>query len=519
MPDRGAVRRARRRSGRGADPRTTAATAAAAAASFCALLVAAPALSGPFAPPGDARLRADAELLHAAGLLPEPLDSWPAAWRQIDAALARAEGRPLAPHVAAAVSRLRAASARKTRPHRLELRLTGATEPPLLRGFAAAPRSAGEAVLLGEGEVGPLTLALGATWEGEGTPRRPETLRGTGLSARPSAVSLALGNLGLYAGYVDVWWGPGQEAALIWSTSARAFPKVGAKLLEPRRIDVPVLRWLGPVRGEAFVGLLDETRDYDNPMVIGMRAEARPLRGLAVGLQRGMMLCGRDRPCGVGTIAKSLFGALGVDNTGTFDEPGNQLAGFDIAWTAPLLQTAHALRLHMTVVGEDSTNVLGQLSRQAGLRLFGPVGETGASYLVALEVTDTAAATFLGTRRFPGSMYNHFIYTDGWTYQRRPLGASFDGESRLVSLAGELVDTRNRRLWGSVQLLDLSVTADGRYRLSATRERIGLAAAGAEVATRLGRGRAAIRVQRNAPNTPDSRPTRLDGEISWILQF
>ncbi|MFS2022030.1 capsule assembly Wzi family protein, partial [Massilia sp. CT11-108] len=75
----------------------------------------------------------------------------------------------------------------------------------------------------------------------------------------------------LYGGYAETWWGPGEDGTLLFSTSARPFPKVGFKRLSPEPIDLPVLRWLGPIRFDAFAGVLDEEREFSNPGVIGIR--------------------------------------------------------------------------------------------------------------------------------------------------------------------------------------------------------------------------------------------------------
>ncbi|MFN3591208.1 MAG: capsule assembly Wzi family protein, partial [Thermaurantiacus sp.] len=207
-----------------------------------------PGVAGPFAPPGDGRLRSDIETMRAAGLITGPIDTWPLAWRQINRALERADLQPLRPEVAAAVRRVRALSERNRRPHRVELKAALTDQPALVRDFAAGARSEGDLSFRGEGDIGPFTLTLGASWNSMGSPAQPATVEGTGLTARPSQAALVLGNVGLYGGYTDVWWGPSREAGLLFSTSARAFPKLGAKLLEPKPIDLPVLRWLGPLR-------------------------------------------------------------------------------------------------------------------------------------------------------------------------------------------------------------------------------------------------------------------------------
>ena len=55
-----------------------------------------------------------------------------------------------------------------------------------------------------------------------------------------------LGTWALYGGFVDVWHGPGNCGALLFSNATRPFPKIGIKRLSPDAFDLPVLEWLGP---------------------------------------------------------------------------------------------------------------------------------------------------------------------------------------------------------------------------------------------------------------------------------
>src|SRR3546814_18316192 len=76
-----------------------------------------------------------------------------------------------------------------------------------------------------------------------------------------------LGNWAVYGGFVEHWWGPGNSGSLLFSTSARPFPKNGFKRLAAHPIDFPVLRWLGPWRVDMFVGGLGNRRAFDTTTV------------------------------------------------------------------------------------------------------------------------------------------------------------------------------------------------------------------------------------------------------------
>src|SRR3546814_7216771 len=86
------------------------------------------------------------------------------------------------------------------------------------------------------------------------------------------------------------WWGPGNSGSLLFSTSARPFPKIGFKRLAAHPIDFPVLRWLGPWRFDMFVGDLGNRRDFDNTKVIAMRFDFAPAPGLEIGDRKSTRL-------------------------------------------------------------------------------------------------------------------------------------------------------------------------------------------------------------------------------------
>jgi hypothetical protein len=398
-------------------------------------------------------------------------------------------------------------------------------EASLERGFERRTRNPGELTVASHRDFGRLHITAGGTWQSQGTERQRATREGNGFSLDPTFAALKLGsNWALYGGWVDHWWGPGQDGAMIFSTSARAFPKFGIRRLEPHGIDFPGLRWLGPVSFEMFAGMANEEREFDNPAVVGIRVAFQPTPWFEIGLNRGLMLCGADRPCDARIIARALLGFNDFDNTGTPDEPGNQVAGFGMSYRRPIGQTGHVLKLHFDTTAEDADNVLiDQFARQIGGGLTGPIGRDGAMYDAGIEYVDSQATRFFGRLQggeiFVGSTYNNFLYTDGWTFGRRPLGHGYDGDARALALHGALTDTRNRRWHAAVRRITLNISSDPRYRISRTRETITEAEAGVNWPTRIGDVRMEARLQKDAPDTPGRAPLLAQGEIVWSTRF
>lgn len=479
-------------------------------------LLAQPALAAPWADVGDRQFRNDVEVLKAAGVLRGPINSWPLPWAQVDNGINSVGIAPLAPHVAAALNRVRALSERARRTTTGEATINGTNEPQLVRDFGGGAREKGDFGVRGEIDTGTFYASLAAGY-------RPGQA-GKDYHFEPSYVAVKSGNWAIYAGFAEIWFGPGNDGTLLFSNSARPFPKVGIRRLSPDPLDIPIFKWLGPIRVDAFAGMLNETREHDNPLVMGMRVAFEPVHGLEIGLHRAMQMCGRNRPCNGRSFAKAWFG-LGTANGGNTDtDPGNQLAGYDISFAR--MVGSVTTKVYFEALAENRDRLqLTQYARMGGVQFSGPIGSRGSNWAGFVEYADTKGAAFFGGQSFPGSTYNDFIYTDGFTYRRRPIGHSLDGDSRVLTVSGSATDTRNRRYYASFRNIDLNVTAPQfagttpRNRISTSRERIKVVTAGAELPTRFGDLRIEARLQEDAPDTPGTSKLYPAIEIGLRTRF
>jgi hypothetical protein len=470
-----------------------------------------PAAAGPWLDAGDRQVRADVELLKAAGVMRGPVNAWPLPWAQISDALERSRGSSLPPHVVAAAERLRRLSDRDEQKSRYEVEARVTNRPSVVRDFGDSAREDGDLGVRAEHDLGRLYLSYGIGYR--------DKQQGRDVHFETAHAAYALGNWALYGGYVEHWWGPGHDSALLFSTNARAMPRVGIKRLMPYPIDFPVLRWLGPWRLDVFAGVATEDRgDFDNPGIAGIRVAFEPVRGLEIGLNRGLQLCGRGRPCGAGTIFDAIVGISDADNTGTPDEPGNQLAGFDISYTRMFGNVA--AQIYTEWEAEDEDNVLiDQFARLAGITLTGGIGDGGASWTFLGEWSDTLAIKFLGSRRYPGSFYNNFIYTDGFTYRDRALGHSLDGDSELLTAGLSVTDSHNRRYYGTYRHVDINKSGLASHRISANRESFDSLEAGIEWPTPYGDISLEARYDGDAPDTPGVTDSKAAFEVGWRTRF
>ncbi len=512
------------------------------AVAVLSLMSASVALAGPFALVGDQQLRQDVELLKAAGLIRGPVDSWPLPWMQIDAGLnAARDGRTVDPYLKAAVDRLDRLSTLAAQGTVVEARIGGTNNVSMARDFGSLARAEFDSAASVEFASNSLSVAVGVGFRSGQI--------GKAYNFEPSQIALRLGNWALYGGFTEEWFGPGHDGALLFSNSTRPFPKIGIKRLMPDPIDLPVLRWLGPLRLDLFVGLLDEERDFRNTVVVGTRLSFEPSQGWEIGLNRAQQLCGQGRPCGFKQIKNSFIGVGNADNPTAGDvnaflaQPGNQIAGFDISYTRRFGQVA--AKLYLEAEAEDFDNIiLEQYARLIGATLSGPWGRKGAGWTATLEYADTLAASFFngtplekltgGETLYPGSMYNNSLYTSGFTYNALPIGYWADGDSRSLSLSAAVTDTQNRRWYASARAVDLNIANIGSpplvyfvggvarpvsNRVSANAEKLAILTIGTQLPTRFGDIRVEGRYQTDSPNTPGYRDGRAAIEVQLRQRF
>ena len=401
------------------------------------LAAAVPAGAERWAAPGDPLLRSDLQLLGDTGLLPIPLTSWPLSWDDIGRSLADVDEAGLPNGALRAFERLqrRARLESQANGPGLRIRAGVATNPRIVRSFENTPREEGE-------------FSAGISWTGE---RLALNLNASvvanpldGDNVRPDGtyVGLTLGNWLLSAGWQDRWWGPSRDGSLILSSNARPMPAVSIQRNVSEPFESKWLSWIGPWTLTSFMGQLDDERIVNDALLFGLRVTFRPLDSLEIGFSRAAQWCGDDRPCDLSAFTDLLIGA---DNRGVNvdpeDEPGNQLAGFDVRLTLP---RRIPVALYMQWIGEDSRQggpEIGSWLRQVGVEHWGSVGDL--QHRTHVEVSDTACREggFGFSDVKPDCGYEHSIYQSGYRYENRPIGHGMDGDGLSYSLGSTFVQS------------------------------------------------------------------------------
>ena len=416
------------------------------------LFVATASFAGPVAAPGDIGLRHDIQVLADYGVITGPVTTWPLSWNALAADLQVAVDSeivlPLA--VNRTMQRIldRANRELHLRDARFNARLSGAENPMRIRGFASTPREEAE-------------LSAGFSWFGE---HLSLDLNATGAyepdddeEARPdgSRIAVDMGNVTLAVSTMDRWWGPGWDGSLILSNNARPIPSITLGRNRTHAFETKWLSWLGPWDLEVMMGQMEEERAIPNARFFGMRFAFRPVRSLEIGLSRTAQWCGDGRPCGFDVFKDLLLGKDNVGDAGTTreNEPGNQLAGFDLRWSNMWFRRPMAF--YAQAIGEDEAG--GFPSRylgQFGVEMSGYFRNRW-SYRWFAEWVGTSCDVVRSDVLY-NCAYNNSIYETGYRYRGKVIGHGAENDSRIVSTGVVFVNTENTQWHALIRFGDLN---------------------------------------------------------------
>jgi len=407
-----------------------------------AFLASSTASAAPLAAPGDMGLRHDIQVLADYGAITGPVTTWPLSWDDVlsDLEFVNANDVVLPNAVLPTFNRILARAQREAQrgQHSISGYLSAAEEPTQIRGFSDTPREQGE-IGAGYSWFGEhLTIDFNASYVDQ--PVDGEEVRGDG-----SQIGVDLGNWSIAASTMDRWWGPGWDGSLILSNNSRPIPALTIGRNTTRAFKSKWLSWIGPWDMNLIWGRLEEERTIPNARFFGMRVNFRPLKSLEIGLSRTAQWCGDGRPCGFDTFIDMLFGKDNIGDAGTTpeNEPGNQLAGFDVRWTNFWFGTP--VSLYGQMIGEDEAG--GFPSRylaQFGIEGSG-ISREQYSFRWFAEVAGTSCDIVKSTVLY-GCGYRHVTYKSGYTYRSRIIGHGLDNDA-LVYSAGVVVVSAEGNSW------------------------------------------------------------------------
>lgn len=402
---------------------------------------------GLFLPVEDAHLRDDLTLLVDEGVINLPVNEWPLIRQDVAEAIRRIDGSDMQDvALRSALERVRRATTPRPDAGEWKLReleISGG-QPGLLRDVTTLARDNGEVTLGGGASNGRFSATLKATAVAD--PADGQALRFDG-----SDVSVRWGNWIFSANQMNRWWGPGRDGSLILSNNARPMPAVSLDRVRSLPVDLPVLRWLGPWRFSGFLGLMENERaDVDHPLFMGMRLSFKPAPIFEFGMSRSAQFCGQGRRCNLGTLGRVLIGQDNVGRRGLddpLDEPGNQMAGFDVRIVSPF--NALPLAIYAQEIGEDnsSSGIPERYMAILGAEMWFML-DTGSVLRSHIEYANTKVKWYDSEIEWDWG-YWQAIFTDGYTYRNRNIGHTTDGDSETTSFGLALITGEGHR-WAAL---------------------------------------------------------------------
>jgi hypothetical protein len=392
-------------------------------------------------PSGDTQLRMDLQLLNDAEVIRLPISYWPLPRAAVRYALSNAkEHFATNSAVMAALERVRARVAPTDEGKVIFGAGIRGGEPGLWRDFDTLAREDGE---LGAGlayDSG--RFSIGVELTGVVDPDDGDELRADGSQA-----TVQWGNWLISANVLDRWWGPGHEGSLILSNNARPMPTAMAERAEARAFESKWLSWLGPWRMSFGISQMENSRnDINSPLFMAWRLVVMPFKGVELGFSRTAQFCGEQLQCNLDVFGNLLAGNdnVGIDATKE-NEPGNQMAGFDLRWNSPLGSLPYAI--YAQYIGEDESSYLpAKYIKQLGLELWKPLAD-GGLIQGFFEYASTTCSANTSRGPYYNCAYNQgrFSY-EGYRFKGRVIGYSSDRDAENWAAGGSYA-AANGSLW------------------------------------------------------------------------
>jgi Capsule assembly protein Wzi len=213
----------------------------------------------------------------------------------------------------------------------------------------------------------------------------------------------------LSVGKSDMWWGPAQGGAMIYSNNAEPMYTVRINRVEPLYIP-GFSRIFGPIRFDNFFGEMEGHSYPKDPWLLGNKISLHPTRDIEFGFSRTVEFAGKDyQPLTFGTFWKALTCICDAYNAGArqFDV-GDRRGQFDFRWRVPGM--SKNLTIYADSVADDDPSPLANLRRSAWRPGFYLAHIPGAPKLdLRFE------APYSNTAHSEGITYTNHAYRDGYT--------------------------------------------------------------------------------------------------------
>jgi hypothetical protein len=391
---------------------------------------------------GDTQLRIDLMLLNDAGVIRLPISHWPMPRAAVREAMVHSRAHfATSAAVKAALDRVNSRLQPASTSWRIAA-MVGAGDAGRLRDFDSLAREDFELGGKASYDSGRLSMSLNLTAVGD--PADGQNLRPDG-----SHLTWQLGNWLLSANTLDRFWGPSHESSLILSNNARPMPTVMVERATATPFESRWLSWMGPWRFSFGVGQMEDDRgDIDSPLFMAWRVAIMPLSKVELGFSRTAQFCGEQLVCDLNSFGNMLAGNdnVGIDATRE-NEPGNQMAGFDIRINSPIGNLPYAI--YGQAIGEDESSYLPvKFLNQYGVEVWKAFADGGLLQGFA-EYSSTTCSANSGSGPYYNCAYNQGRFSfEGYRYRGRVLGHTTDSDAETYSFGGTFT-APNGDLWSA----------------------------------------------------------------------
>jgi hypothetical protein len=373
----------------------------------------------------DKQLHYDLQTLVEWGYLDAAVSTFPVPWKGVSAGLSElsAQGMPFRPQQAY----LRLSHylyLNKQQQNRRFITLQGASDDVRFRSFDDGVESTNKISISSEFYSGRWSGQVAVSYTNSGP---------SSSYYDNSFIAYQFGDWNLRVGSIDQWWGPTQSSSLIMSNNTRPVKAVAFSRSVNTQSKSRWLSWMGPWYFTTQMGQFEKDRAVPNVDVLMNRFNARPLKGLEIGLSWVAMWGGKGSGEGFKEFIELVtFQNVCPNDIGDCDpsqnsKRGNHISGFDISYTAQLFDrpvTFYAQRVGEDSVDDykitDNANLVGISTYWRGAKIF-------------LETSDTNVACSPNEDSFD-CYYEHGQYTNGYRTYGRTLGSTFDSDAKQITL-------------------------------------------------------------------------------------
>jgi hypothetical protein len=366
----------------------------------------------------DNYLRQSLQSLAQAGLLTGPVNTYPIMWNNIAVDLQRIDSNKLPAHLQFAVAHLRTAlnANQQTQIHGMKVKANSATSGNQYFGESYFEQAQLSFYSETTTENVAAKVQLNQRKLEDDSREQTTTLDG-------SYLALMKGNWVLQLDQMPVWWGPGQQSALLVSNNARPLPSIRLTRHGWTADERSWLRWLGPWSATTFVGYGQHSDPVPQTRVWGGRLTLRPVNALELGVSRVAQWGGTGRQNGFST----LWDIVSYDRR---DEiASDQRAAIDATWHLNMA----GLPLSVYTELADDDNQSGSPTKL--LTLFGMRSYFGSDFgihTVNLEFSDTylqcAGQPTAGDCAYQGS-----VFPQGYRRYGRVMGSGYGEDAKVIS--------------------------------------------------------------------------------------